>query len=54
VCRLTTVLIVGLQLSLLPLAEACAERGRWAFQLIVAPLVIERGTGSAVNPIAIF
>lgn len=36
------------------LADACAERERWAFQYIVAPLVIEKGTGSAVNPIAVF
>ena len=41
-------------LSLEPLADACAERNRWTFQLVVAPLIIKRGTGSAVNPIAIF
>ena len=34
------------------LAEACARHGRWAFQLTVAPLRIDRGTGSPVNPIA--
>lgn len=28
--------------------------GRWAFQLCIAPLRIEGGTGSPVNPIAIF
>lgn len=36
------------------LAAACASRGRWEFQLIVAPLVLEKGTGSPVNPIAVF
>jgi kynurenine formamidase len=41
-------------LSLEPLAAACAARNRWAFQFVVAPLVLERGTGSAVNPLAIF
>jgi kynurenine formamidase len=41
-------------LALDGLAEACASRNRWAFQFMVAPLIIERGTGSAVNPLAIF
>ena len=41
-------------LALDNLAAACAQRGRWAFQFIVAPLIIERGTGSGVNPIAVF
>jgi hypothetical protein len=36
-----------------PLAAACAELGRWEFQLVVAPLVIPGGTGSPVNPIAV-
>ena len=36
------------------LAETCAELGRWEFQLIVAPLVVVGGTGSPVNPIAVF
>ena len=36
-----------------PLAAACAELGRWEFQFVVAPLVIPRGTGSPVNPLAI-
>jgi hypothetical protein len=36
------------------LAPVCAELGRWAFQLVIAPLVIPRGTGSPVNPIAVF
>jgi kynurenine formamidase len=36
-----------------PLAEACAEEGRWEFQLCIAPLRIAGGTGSPVNPIAV-
>jgi kynurenine formamidase len=35
------------------LADACARAGRWEFQFVVAPLVIPRGTGSPVNPLAI-
>ena len=35
------------------LAPACAAAHRWAFQFVVAPLVIPRGTGSPVNPLAI-
>ena len=36
------------------LAAACAERGRWEFLLTIAPLRIRYGTGSPVNPIALF
>ena len=36
-----------------PLAAACADLDRWTFQLVVAPLYIEGGTGSPVNPIAV-
>ena len=36
------------------LAAACRERGRWAFQFVVAPLRLERGTASPVNPLALF
>ena len=32
----------------------CADLGRWEFQFVVAPLVITRGTGSPVNPLAVF
>jgi len=35
------------------LAQACAGLGRWEFQLTVAPLLLEQGTGSPVNPIAV-
>jgi hypothetical protein len=37
-----------------PLAEACAEEGRWEFLLTVNPLNVRGGTGSPVNPIAVF
>ena len=37
-----------------PLAAAAAERQRWTFMLTVAPLTVPGGTGSPVNPIAIF
>ena len=37
-----------------PLAAACRERGRWEFLFVVAPLRLERGTASPVNPIALF
>ena len=36
------------------LAAAAAERNRWEFILTIAPLPIPNGTGSPVNPIAIF
>ncbi len=37
-----------------PLAEACAEEGRYEMLLCVLPLNIQGGTGSPVNPIAVF
>lgn len=37
-----------------PLAEACAQEGRHEFMLVVAPLRVVGGTGSPVNPIALF
>jgi kynurenine formamidase len=53
-----TLVAMGMQLldnqNLEQLAAACAERRRWEFLLVVAPLRLERGTGSAVNPIAVF
>jgi kynurenine formamidase len=36
------------------LSEVAAARNRWEFMLTVAPLPITRGTGSPVNPIAMF
>jgi kynurenine formamidase len=37
-----------------PLAAACAEEGRYDFMLTVLPLVVVGGTGSPVNPVALF
>lgn len=39
-------------LELSGLSRACAELSQWDFQLTIAPLRIEEGTGSPVNPIA--
>ena len=36
------------------LAATCAALGRYEFQFVTAPLIIEGGTGSPVNPIAVF
>jgi kynurenine formamidase len=36
------------------LSETAAARNRWEFLLTVAPLPIPKGTGSPVNPIAVF
>ncbi len=36
------------------LAATCEELGRWEFLLMVAPLAVQGGTGSPVNPIAVF
>jgi kynurenine formamidase len=41
-------------LDLEPLAVACAHERRSQFLFVVAPLVIERGTASPVNPLAVF
>jgi hypothetical protein len=37
-----------------PLAQACAEEERYEFMLTVNPLRVVGGTGSPVNPIALF
>ena len=37
-----------------PLAQACAAERRYEFMLTVAPLKVHGGTGSPVNPIALF
>jgi len=57
---LHTILIAGLGMPIIDdldpeaLAEMCARLGRWEFMLMVAPLRVPNGTGSPVNPIAIF
>ncbi len=40
-------------LELRRLQADCAERGRWEFLFTVEPLRVERGTGCAINPIAL-
>ncbi len=42
------------QLDLDELAEVAARQNRWEFMLVAAPLPIVGGTGSPINPIAIF
>jgi kynurenine formamidase len=37
-----------------PLAQACAEEKRYEFMFMALPLKVMRGTGSPVNPIALF
>jgi kynurenine formamidase len=37
-----------------PLAAVCAEEGRYEFMITLAPLVVEGGTGSPLNPIVMF
>jgi hypothetical protein len=41
-------------LFLADLEKVCAEEKRWDFFFTLAPLRIEKGTGSPINPIAIF
>ncbi|MGA2664493.1 MAG: cyclase family protein [Nitrososphaerales archaeon] len=47
-------LACGDSLQLEDLARVCEEEGRWEFMVAMAPLRLPRGTGSLVNPIAIF
>jgi hypothetical protein len=55
-----TVAIVAMGVHLLDnldlneLSSACTAANRWTFLLVVAPLVLHRGTASPVNPIAVF
>ena len=41
-------------LNLEEIANACLERKRWEFMFTVAPLRVQGGTGSPINPIAMF
>ena len=36
------------------LAQACQQRNRWEFLISISPLRISNGTGSPVNPVAVF
>jgi kynurenine formamidase len=42
------------QTKLDALSAVCAQEGRWAFFVTMAPWRFEGATGSAVNPLAIF
>ena len=54
------VAIVGMGVLILdvcdlePISEVAASRKRWDFLLTMAPLAVEGGTGSPINPIATF
>lgn len=56
--HILTLCAMGMQLldnlNLDDVAQACAQRSRWEFSLTIAPLRLERGTASAVSPIAAF
>jgi len=47
-------LACGDSLQFEELAKVCEAEGRWDFMVVVAPLRLPRGTGSLVNPVAIF
>jgi hypothetical protein len=36
------------------LSRLCEEENRWTFLVVAAPLRLPHGTGSLLNPIAIF
>jgi len=56
--HLVGIVAMGLHLldnaDLEALGTACAQRRRWEFLFVVAPLLLRGGTGSPVNPLAIF
>jgi len=53
-----TLVMMGVHLidnaDLEPLAEKCARDGRYDFMFSLLPLVLERGTASPANPVALF
>jgi kynurenine formamidase len=53
-----TLVMMGMHLidnaDLEQLSEKCAAEGRYEFMFSLLPLVLERGTGSPANPIALF
>ena len=53
-----TIVAMGLHLidncDLEAVAQACAQRSRWTFLSVIAPLVLAKGTASPVNPLAVF
>jgi hypothetical protein len=36
------------------LMAECAKRERWEFFFVISPLLVARGTGSPINPVAFF
>jgi kynurenine formamidase len=52
ICALGILLLDCLNLD--DIARACVQEDRWEFLLTVAPLVLQYGTGTPVNPIAVF
>jgi kynurenine formamidase len=56
--HLLTLVSMGLwlfdNLDLEAVAEAAADEGRWGFMFVAAPLAVQGGTGSPLNPLAIF
>lgn len=36
------------------LSEECAKRKKWEFLVTISPLAIQGGTGSPINPVAMF
>lgn len=53
-----TLVMMGVHLidnaELETLAERCAQMGRYTFMFSLLPLILERGTGSPANPVALF
>jgi kynurenine formamidase len=53
-----TLVMMGVHLidnaDLDPLAEKCAAQGRYEFMFSLLPLILERGTASPANPLALF
>ncbi|HEY2108165.1 MAG TPA: cyclase family protein [Candidatus Binataceae bacterium] len=53
-----TLVVMGIHLidnaDLEALSRQCARAGRYAFQFVMAPLLLKRGTASPVNPLAVF
>lgn len=45
---------IDIQVALDDLVAVCEELDRWSFLCVIAPLRLRAGTGSPVNPIAIF
>lgn len=56
--HLLTLVTMGMRLfdnlDLEAVADAAAERGRWEFMFMAAPLAVPGGTGAPLNPVAIF